>query len=142
MKPTTLVLLIAAIIIAPWGTASAQGNRDHDSRGQRGGESREWRDSGWRHDSGMRSDYRREAWRGRHGDRDGRMEMRGVGPNHQFFRGQRLPAEYRSTQYVVNDWRAHRLSAPPRGYYWVQSGADYVLVAVATGIILQLLLDN
>jgi Ni/Co efflux regulator RcnB len=43
---------------------------------------------------------------------------------------------------VVDDWRAHHLSAPPRGYHWVQTGADYVLVAIATGIILQLLLNN
>lgn len=43
---------------------------------------------------------------------------------------------------VVDDWRGHRLSAPPRGYHWVQVGADYVLVAIATGIILQLILDQ
>jgi len=43
---------------------------------------------------------------------------------------------------VVNDWRGHRLSAPPRGYHWVQTGSDYVLVAIATGIILQLSLVN
>jgi len=36
----------------------------------------------------------------------------------------------------------HRLSAPPRGYHWVQVGADYALVAVATGVILQMLLAN
>jgi Ni/Co efflux regulator RcnB len=39
----------------------------------------------------------------------------------------------------VSDWRSHRLNAPPRGYQWVQSGSDYLLVAVATGIIAQLL---
>jgi Ni/Co efflux regulator RcnB len=43
---------------------------------------------------------------------------------------------------VVDDWRNHHLSAPPRGYHWVQVGGDYVLVAIATGIILQLLLNN
>jgi Ni/Co efflux regulator RcnB len=42
----------------------------------------------------------------------------------------------------VNDWRSHRLSAPPRGYQWVQVGGDYVLVAIATGIIAQLLLNQ
>jgi len=41
---------------------------------------------------------------------------------------------------VVNDWRARHLSPPPRGYHWVQTGGDYVLVAIATGVILQLLL--
>lgn len=43
---------------------------------------------------------------------------------------------------MVEDWRGHHLNTPPRGYHWVQSGADYVLVAIATGVILQLLLAN
>ncbi len=67
---------------------------------------------------------------------------RGAGPDHQLRRGDRLPPEYRHRNYVVDDWRGHNLSAPPRGYQWVQTGADYVLVAIATGIILQLLLGN
>jgi Ni/Co efflux regulator RcnB len=67
---------------------------------------------------------------------------RGAGPDHAFHQGGRLPNQYRSNQYVVNDWRAHRLSAPPRGYHWVQTGSDYVLVAIATGVIMQLLLNN
>lgn len=73
---------------------------------------------------------------------DARGHERGAGPNHSFYRGGRLPIEYRTRQYVVDDWRGHRLSAPPRGYHWVQTGGDYVLVAIATGVILQLLLNN
>jgi Ni/Co efflux regulator RcnB len=73
---------------------------------------------------------------------DARRDDRGAGPNHSFYRGGRLPSEYRNRQYVVDDWRGHRLSAPPRGYHWVQTGGDYVLVAIATGVILQLLLNN
>ena len=60
----------------------------------------------------------------------------------QFHRGGRIPQEYRNRQYVVNDWRGHRLNAPPRGYQWVQVGADYVLIAVATGLIAQLILSQ
>jgi Ni/Co efflux regulator RcnB len=67
---------------------------------------------------------------------------RGAGPEHRFQRGDRLPYEYRHRSYVVNDWRGHHLSAPPRGYQWVQTGTDYVLVAIATGIILQMILNN
>ena len=75
----------------------------------------------------------------------GRRDMRydrGAGPAHNWYRGSRLPPEYRSRQYVVEDWRGHHLSAPPRGYQWVQAGGDYVLVAIATGIIAQLLLNQ
>lgn len=82
-----------------------------------------------------RNDYRQES------RQDSRAEW-GAGPNHDFHRGGRLPPEYRSRQYVVDDWRAHRLQAPPRGYHWVQTGGDYVLVAIATGVILQLILGG
>jgi len=57
-------------------------------------------------------------------------------------RGGHIPSEYMGRQYWVQDWRAHRLSAPPRGYQWVQVGSDYVLVSLATGIISQLLLSQ
>jgi len=69
-------------------------------------------------------------------------DERGAGPNHEFHRGERMPAEYRHRQYVVDDWRGHHLNAPPRGYQWVQTGSDYVLVAIATGVIAQLLLSH
>jgi Ni/Co efflux regulator RcnB len=67
---------------------------------------------------------------------------RGAGPNHSFYRGERLPPNYRGRQYVVDDWRGHGLRTPPRGYHWVQAGGDYVLVAITTGIILELLLNR
>jgi Ni/Co efflux regulator RcnB len=67
---------------------------------------------------------------------------RGAGPQHNFYRGGRLPNQYRNRQYVVDDWRGHHLSAPPRGYHWVQTGGDYVLVAIASGIIAQILLGQ
>ena len=60
----------------------------------------------------------------------------------QFRRGGRIPMEYRSRQYVVNDWRGHHLHAPPRGQQWVQVGADYALIAIATGVIAQLILSH
>ena len=84
----------------------------------------------------------RNPGRGPQANQDRRNDMRGAGPNHDFRRGGRLPQQYRSRQYVVEDWRGHRLNAPPRGYQWVQTGGDYVLVAIATGIILQILLNQ
>ncbi|MEO8278422.1 MAG: RcnB family protein [Ideonella sp.] len=67
---------------------------------------------------------------------------RGAGPNHNFYRGGRLPPQYRGQYYVVDNWHAHRLSPPPRGYHWVQTGPDYVLAAIATGVILQIFLGG
>ncbi|MNU08021.1 Nickel/cobalt homeostasis protein RcnB precursor [compost metagenome] len=57
-------------------------------------------------------------------------------------RGSRIPPQYRTRHYVVNDWRGHRLAPPPRGYHWVQNGGDYLLVAIATGVIAQLILSH
>ncbi|MGB7479667.1 MAG: RcnB family protein, partial [Burkholderiaceae bacterium] len=67
--------------------------------------------------------------------------VRGAGPRHDIYRGQRLPAYYRGHRYVVENWRLHRLAPPPRGHYWVQTGADYLLVAAATGLIVQIVLQ-
>ena len=49
--------------------------------------------------------------------------------------GQRMPAQYRTRAYVVNDYHRYGLQAPPYGYQYVRSGNDVVLAAVATGLI-------
>jgi Ni/Co efflux regulator RcnB len=67
---------------------------------------------------------------------------RGAGPEHAWYRGDRLPTYYRSRSYVVDDWRGHHLYAPPQGYHWVQAGGDYVLAAIATGVIAAILLNQ
>jgi len=53
-------------------------------------------------------------------------------------KGQRFDSRYAQNYRVVNNWqqyRGRRLYAPPRGYHWVRSGNDAVLVAVAGGVI-------
>jgi Ni/Co efflux regulator RcnB len=67
---------------------------------------------------------------------------RGAGPYRRWHTGDRLPYEYRHRNYVVSDWRSHRLYQPPSGYNWVQAGDDYVLVAIATGVIAALALSR
>jgi Ni/Co efflux regulator RcnB len=66
----------------------------------------------------------------------------GYGRPAHFERGGHLPPAYRNRQYVVNDWRGNHLRQPPRGYQWVQVGADYALVAVVSGLIAQVLLNG
>ena len=138
MNSKTVVSAIMAMSLTTGGFAFAQGYGDRNDRGrneqaQRGGQQD-------RRDNEARQQDRRGD-RGR-ASNDARRDERGAGPNHAFRRGDRLPVEYRHRQYVVDDWRGHNLSAPPRGYHWVQTGGDYVLVAIATGVILQLLLNN
>lgn len=60
----------------------------------------------------------------------------------RFHRGNYLPHPYRQRAYHVNDWHAHRgLYAPPRGHQWVQVGSEFLLVAIATGLIANLLVQ-
>ena len=132
MNSKTMISVILAMTLASGGVAFAQPNGRNDR---------------WRDEQVQRSDQRDRhdnngRWSNRRDNQNERMDERGAGPNHDFRRGQRLPMEYRHRQYVVDDWRGHHLSAPPRGYHWVQTGGDYVLVAITTGVILQLLLNN
>ena len=134
------VLLVAAMCLSQGGVW-AQYNRGNDNKSDNGrqndrgqGNSRAERDQGNNRDH---QENRREDMRGRRGG-----EERGAGPDHAYYRGEKLPMNYRSHQYVVEDWRGHGLHSPPRGYHWVQTGGDYVLVAITTGIILELLLGR
>ena len=132
-NPMIAALLAASLTLTMVGPAFAQ--RDGDRQDQRGFEQQRGR--GDPHWNGRRGNPHQNGERG-----DPHRGERGAGPDHRYYRGDRLPPEYRSRSYVVDDWRGHRLSAPPRGYHWVQMGGDYVLVAIATGVILQLLLNN
>jgi Ni/Co efflux regulator RcnB len=125
MNDKAIIAALAELYLTTGGSTFAQGNSDrnrgNDDRGQKG-----------QQDS--------HEYKGRR-PHDKHHGERGAGPSHNYYKGERLPTEYRHRQYVVDDWRSHRLSAPPRGYHWVQTGGDYVLVAIATGIILQVFLN-
>ncbi len=114
----------------------------HDDRGRH--EQAHRGNNGWErnnHDRGNNRYYESRRYYQSRAYQDDRRGS-GAGRNHNFYRGDRLSSEYRHQYYVVDDWRGHRLSAPPRGYHWVQTGPDYVLVAIASGIIVQILLSH
>lgn len=53
-------------------------------------------------------------------------------------RGQRLsPAERRRIAHV-NDYRRYKLRAPPRGQQWVRVDNNFLLISVATGVIVNM----
>lgn len=61
-------------------------------------------------------------------------------PNQQrrWNKGQRFDRRYAQNYQEIRDWRQYRgrrLYAPPRGYHWVRSGNDAVLVALTGGLI-------
>lgn len=143
-------LVVYALAAASLGVSSlsfAQGARFEPGQMQRVDDRRDDRRD-YRQD---RRDDRRDF---RHDRRDDRRDYRhsrndryyhhyyynARGP--EFRRGGYIPYEYRNRQYVVVNPHQHRLYAPPRGHQWVQVGTDYVLVAIATGLIANLILNN
>lgn len=139
MNKKIIIATIMAISLTAGSSAYAQGHghgndKDRNSHGQHDRSDRDGdRDHGKRYN--QRDNHAR-------GHDNGRHSGRGAGPQHNFYKGERISSEYRHRQYVVSDWRGHRLSAPPRGYHWVQTGPDYVLIAITTGIIAQIIFSN
>jgi Ni/Co efflux regulator RcnB len=71
-----------------------------------------------------------------------REYYRNLRPHERWHRGDRLPEAYRSHVIYINDWQARHLYAPPVGHRWVEVNGDYVLVAIATNVIANILLGH
>jgi Ni/Co efflux regulator RcnB len=114
-----LLIAATALSLVAGSAAMAQpyNNDRHDSRNER----HDNRYDNGRHDNGR---YDRHDNRG-----------------HHWARGQRLPSEYRTRGHYV-DYRRHHLRAPPRGYQWVQVDNNYVMVALASGLIASIIASN
>ena len=112
--------------------------RGDDRRDDRRAENRDDRNQ-QRYESYRRND-RRDNWRDQRAQEQRHYYYNARGP--EFVRGHMIPRDLRTPQYVITDYRQHRLAPPPRGQQWVQVGADYVLVAVATGIIASTILNH
>jgi Ni/Co efflux regulator RcnB len=139
---TVAAAALAMCMAAGSAFAQDRGHGGHDRDGRDGHNRYEQRDRGHgndRHDNrrGGRGWDRDDNRPGRHFDRPGHPH-----PHAEWRRGGRVPHEYRGRNYVVNDWRAYRLQQPPRGYQWVGVGGDYVLAAIATGLIAQIIVGN
>ena len=58
-------------------------------------------------------------------------------------KGGTVPRDYRDNRYVVTDWQSEHLREPPRGYHWVRSdNGDFLLVAITTGVITDMMLSH
>lgn len=67
----------------------------------------------------------------RHDDR--RPEYR------RWAKGQRFDRHYARNYRVIGSPRAYHLQPAPRGYHWVQSGNDAVLIGITSGIVASVL---
>jgi len=58
-------------------------------------------------------------------------------------KGERLPVVYLEPRYVIHDYHAYHLAAPRPGYHWVRvPDGRFILVAIATGVIADILLGH
>lgn len=129
-----------------------QRRRDEEERRRRDDEDQRFRwrqsDDSERRRRELERRRRDEDWRWRHGGdwrdpRYGRWQGYGdswphyMDPPRRWRPGDRLPMAYRAPRYVVTNWYAYHLPAPPVGMQWLQIDGDYVLVSVATGQVQQ-----
>lgn len=156
MKSTAITCAIAAATLCFGSLACAQeyNHRSGDRQAREQGSSQRYgadqhARGGQRaaRDDGRRWDGRQQGYAGQRDHRyDGGDGGRGFEARRpqfqQFHRGTPIPYPYRDQRYYVNDWRSHRLSAPPYGYQWVQDGSDYALIAMASGVIANLLINQ
>jgi Ni/Co efflux regulator RcnB len=121
MKRPLITALIAAITIAATPLAQADG-RDHDRS---------------RHDTNRHGyshhDQRHDARNHKHSH--GKYTQR-------WSKGERVSTQYRSHRYVVRDWRGHHLHRPASGQQWIQVDNNYLLISIASGLIVQALLNQ
>ena len=117
MKRILLTAAALTLLAAPLGSAFAQGYDRHDDR--RGNSMMMDRHDD-HHDNRMMNRRDHHDWR-----RGGRIERT------DWDRGAR-----------INDWHRYHLSRPPRGYVWRRVDDNYVLAAVAGGLIASVILAS
>lgn len=134
----SLLALSISAVAAPWQ------DRDHDQ------------DHGWSDDGHGRGHGRghddddRGHGRGHDDDRRGygrdddrHDNGRHLGWDKHYGRGDRLPERYRVREYYVDDYYRYHLHEPRPGYRWVRGdGGQFVLIAITTGIITDIVLGN
>jgi len=153
MKRFVTAALAAATLVAPLALptqAVAQryhrGDRDRDHDGDR---DRDWRrdrdhDRG-RHRGWNRRQYNGYNYRGRwyYGPPPAAYAPYADYGWRSWRRGDRLPAYYRDSYYVVDDYYRYGVRPPPRGYHYVRDDrGDLLLVGIATGVILGVILSQ
>ncbi|RFO98232.1 hypothetical protein DIC66_05845 [Rhodoferax lacus] len=118
-------LAVTALLGSSLSFAGDHGRDRDEYRHDNGRHSRQWED--------QRYDQRDGRWNERRPDYNAR------GP--AYHRGGYIERVYRDRAYEV-DYREHHLRRPPQGQRWVQVGADYVLIAIATGVIVNIILSQ
>jgi len=123
MKKFLMALAATSMIASPLVASQAQAAPYQQRAGNDG---RDVRQNDNRHGQ---NDYRN----GRNDNRYGQNNYRNG--QHRWAKGQRFDRRQVQNYRVISNPRAYHLGNAPRGYQWVQSGNDAVMVALVSGII-------
>ncbi len=169
MKRIAIAAATALMLAGPLASTASAQDRNHrgdqnDNRGQRGDDNRGRNDNN-RNDRNNNDRGRADNRNDRHDRNDNRWSgqrnngysyggrwyygppqaahARGYQSGYRDWRrGDRLPSYYQNRYRQVDYRRAH-LRAPPRGYHYVQDDrGEYLLVGIATGVILSIILSQ
>jgi Ni/Co efflux regulator RcnB len=88
---------------------------------------------GHRNDRGQAQQAQRQQFQNR--NFAGRNVQVRQAQNRRWNQGERFDRRYATNYRIIGNPDAYRLREAPRGYRWVQSGDDAVLVALASGLI-------
>ena len=112
--------------------------QQHPQYPQHGGQ---WQQHAWQQGQQVQPNWQNHNWQ-QQGTWQNQNRQWAYGGQHRYARGGYLPYQYRDQRYWV-DWRSRSLAQPPYGYQWVQTDeGDYVLMALATGLIASLLVNG
>ncbi len=156
MKKSRMVLLTSAVMLASVISASPASADDHGQWDQRGGGHHQ---DGRGPQGGPHGGPQGGPQGGHHGGGDrwqgggpqGGPRWQGPGPGrgnafawrgHRFEPGRRFPPDFRGPHYWVNDWHHRGLPPPPYGNRWSYVDGNYVLVAIASGVITSIILNS
>lgn len=153
MKTSAIVCAVLAGTFGLGSVASAQtyridrDDRRQERRAEQREDRREHRQARRDERRDERLDRRREDRAYRQGWNAGYQQPRyhaqpSYRPAPRFHRGGYLPPQYRHG-YHVSNWHAHQgLYAPPHGHQWMNVNGEFLLVALATGLIANAILSN
>ena len=144
-----LLITLALLGTSSLALADRRGHGDHDRRGQHHSQrdhrqdrrhvERRHVDNRHQNHNYSRHDNRRRGYHRDYRQNDRRLSYGPAYPryrNTRWVRGHR----YHGPTYVVSNYGYYQLRQPPRGYHWVRANNDSLLVAITTGIILDLAL--
>ena len=141
MKKLTSIAVAFILLGCSAALAQPNENRFSDDRGRSGQQDSQIQNRNGSPAPNQEFSNRNSA---RDNDRNDDHAQRGndVRDNLHWSRGDRLPKQYRHNQYVVSDWKTRHLRTPPRGYHCVRADNRYLLSAIATGVIADIIVNS